>query len=198
MDLPFTTEEINQPPFTRSGSHFLCAGGHRNSPCSPRFTNADPPAASLRQTALAGKLSTSKMIRKNKSPLRCLTGRNVSTCLNKVPVIVNKCSQTKSIGSGMLKSPMQSFNSFLSSEASISQVITPSKSKPCCACKKSKCVKLYCDCFAANSFCKGCQCVNCHNSEEYEKKLFDLVKGLDKEEQSKGGYKTPSHYKKVF
>ena len=27
-----------------------------------------------------------------------------------------------------------------------------------CNCRKSKCLKLYCDCFAANVFCSGCAC----------------------------------------
>jgi len=32
-----------------------------------------------------------------------------------------------------------------------------------CNCKKSKCLKLYCDCFKANLLCKNCACVGCHN-----------------------------------
>ena len=36
-----------------------------------------------------------------------------------------------------------------------------------CNCKKSKCLKLYCDCFAAGGFCgPTCTCVNCANREE--------------------------------
>lgn len=33
-----------------------------------------------------------------------------------------------------------------------------------CKCKKSRCLKLYCECFAAKEFCTGCQCVNCLNT----------------------------------
>eukprot|EP01017_Pseudomicrothorax_dubius_P047492 TRINITY_DN8544_c0_g4_i1.p1 TRINITY_DN8544_c0_g4~~TRINITY_DN8544_c0_g4_i1.p1 ORF type:complete len:458 (-),score=101.17 TRINITY_DN8544_c0_g4_i1:188-1561(-) len=36
----------------------------------------------------------------------------------------------------------------------------------CCNCKKSRCLKLYCDCFANGEFCQGCNCVNCANIEE--------------------------------
>lgn len=34
-----------------------------------------------------------------------------------------------------------------------------------CNCKKSKCLKLYCECFAAGKFCDDCQCLNCQNTE---------------------------------
>ena len=33
-----------------------------------------------------------------------------------------------------------------------------------CNCKKSKCLKLYCECFAAMEFCKDCNCTECGNS----------------------------------
>ena len=33
-----------------------------------------------------------------------------------------------------------------------------------CNCKKSKCLKLYCECFAAKQECRGCNCQNCHNN----------------------------------
>ncbi|KFM25143.1 Lin-54-like protein [Auxenochlorella protothecoides] len=36
-----------------------------------------------------------------------------------------------------------------------------------CNCKKSKCLKLYCDCFAGNGFCgPACTCVSCANRED--------------------------------
>jgi len=34
-----------------------------------------------------------------------------------------------------------------------------------CNCKKSKCLKLYCDCFAAGVFCRECSCQTCSNTE---------------------------------
>lgn len=37
-----------------------------------------------------------------------------------------------------------------------------------CKCKKSKCLKLYCDCFASGGMCgPACKCTNCCNNEEY-------------------------------
>ena len=43
---------------------------------------------------------------------------------------------------------------------------TPGK-KIQCNCKKTKCLKLYCDCFRLNQTCDGCNCVGCHNLEIY-------------------------------
>ncbi|KAL2642180.1 hypothetical protein R1flu_009767 [Riccia fluitans] len=37
-----------------------------------------------------------------------------------------------------------------------------------CNCKNSRCLKLYCDCFAAGSYCSGCKCANCCNNLENE------------------------------
>eukprot|EP01103_Thecamoeba_quadrilineata_P016982 TRINITY_DN585_c0_g1_i1.p1 TRINITY_DN585_c0_g1~~TRINITY_DN585_c0_g1_i1.p1 ORF type:complete len:416 (+),score=78.00 TRINITY_DN585_c0_g1_i1:38-1285(+) len=41
-----------------------------------------------------------------------------------------------------------------------------------CNCKNSKCLKLYCECFAARVFCDGCNCVGCCNNQEND----DLVR----------------------
>ena len=38
-----------------------------------------------------------------------------------------------------------------------------SKKKFSCKCKKSECLKLYCDCFANGEKCIGCNCSNCSN-----------------------------------
>lgn len=47
--------------------------------------------------------------------------------------------------------------------------IVQSNSKPpCCTCKRSKCLKLYCECFRNNGFCSaGCSCTECYNRVEY-------------------------------
>ncbi|CAM0882592.1 unnamed protein product [Alopecurus aequalis] len=44
---------------------------------------------------------------------------------------------------------------------------TPTKKK-CCNCRNSKCLKLYCECFASGIYCGGCNCVNCFNNVENE------------------------------
>ena len=37
-----------------------------------------------------------------------------------------------------------------------------------CNCKNSKCLKLYCECFASGLYCDGCHCRNCHNNYKHE------------------------------
>ena len=44
-----------------------------------------------------------------------------------------------------------------------------------CTCKKTKCLKLYCECFANGGICGPlCKCSDCHNSEELQD-LRDLI-----------------------
>lgn len=45
---------------------------------------------------------------------------------------------------------------------------TPPKKTKQCNCKNSRCLKLYCECFASGTYCDGCNCVNCYNNAEYE------------------------------
>lgn len=33
-----------------------------------------------------------------------------------------------------------------------------------CNCRKSRCLKLYCECFAADRYCNGCHCQSCMNT----------------------------------
>ena len=40
--------------------------------------------------------------------------------------------------------------------------------KECCGCKKTKCLKLYCECFQAKRYCVGSNCHGCHNRPEFE------------------------------
>ncbi|MCL7025519.1 hypothetical protein MKW94_012210 [Papaver nudicaule] len=42
-----------------------------------------------------------------------------------------------------------------------------------CSCKKTKCLKLYCECFAAGVYCsEPCSCVGCFNKPEYEETVL--------------------------
>ncbi|KAJ7963022.1 protein tesmin/TSO1-like CXC 5 [Quillaja saponaria] len=46
--------------------------------------------------------------------------------------------------------------------------IRAAKQHKCCRCKFSKCLKLYCECFASRLYCDGCGCTNCYNNIENE------------------------------
>ena len=38
-----------------------------------------------------------------------------------------------------------------------------------CNCSKTKCLKLYCECFAASDYCRSlCKCNNCHNLPQHD------------------------------
>ncbi|KAL3844092.1 hypothetical protein ACJIZ3_001495 [Penstemon smallii] len=49
-----------------------------------------------------------------------------------------------------------------------------------CNCKKSKCLKLYCDCFAAGIYCAGtCSCQGCYNRPEYEDTVLETRQQIE-------------------
>ncbi|XP_062223540.1 protein tesmin/TSO1-like CXC 5 [Phragmites australis] len=54
---------------------------------------------------------------------------------------------------------------------------TPKKKKHC-NCKNSKCLKMYCECFAEQVYCDGCNCSNCGNNIENEIARKDAVDTL--------------------
>ena len=47
--------------------------------------------------------------------------------------------------------------------------------KICCNCKKTRCLKLYCECFRAGVFCKDCNCVSCANIPENEEEKIKVT-----------------------
>ncbi|XP_078151430.1 protein tesmin/TSO1-like CXC 5 isoform X2 [Carex rostrata] len=51
---------------------------------------------------------------------------------------------------------------------------TPTKKK-CCNCRHSRCLKLYCECFASGVYCDGCNCTNCFNNVENEAARRDAI-----------------------
>jgi len=64
----------------------------------------------------------------------------------------------------------------------------------CCTCKKTKCLKLYCECFANGGTCgPNCKCSDCHNVEE----LQDLRDLIIQETLEKNPLAFKSKYKKV-
>lgn len=53
------------------------------------------------------------------------------------------------------------------------------KRKPC-NCKQSRCLKLYCECFAAGQVCQSCNCVNCANNPENDVLRQDAIRSTMK------------------
>ncbi|PIN12528.1 hypothetical protein CDL12_14865 [Handroanthus impetiginosus] len=49
-----------------------------------------------------------------------------------------------------------------------------------CNCKKSQCLKLYCDCFAAGIYCaEPCACQGCYNRPEYEDTVIETRQQIE-------------------
>lgn len=48
-----------------------------------------------------------------------------------------------------------------------------------CTCKKTRCLKLYCQCFAAKIYCGiNCRCLLCFNSRKHEKQRKDAMRSI--------------------
>ena len=56
---------------------------------------------------------------------------------------------------------------FIYQEKNKNKKIVDVKSKPCCSCIKTKCIKKYCECFANNRPCTNCLCFDCRNKDIY-------------------------------
>lgn len=47
-----------------------------------------------------------------------------------------------------------------------------------CCCKKSRCLKLYCDCFRVKSYCDGCFCTECANLPKFETERRSAIRSI--------------------
>ena len=47
-----------------------------------------------------------------------------------------------------------------------------------CNCKKSNCLKLYCDCFSLGEYCSNCNCSGCYNNEQNENIRKDAIRSI--------------------
>lgn len=49
---------------------------------------------------------------------------------------------------------------------------------PPCNCKKSRCLKLYCDCFAVGKTCNGCNCNDCLNTDDHSAERNEAIRAI--------------------
>lgn len=84
------------------------------------------------------------------------------------------------------------FDSQMVKETNTSIKSNISNTKAGCSCKKTKCLKLYCECFANGGVCgPNCKCDNCHNTTE----LQDLRELIIQETLEKNPLAFKSKYK---
>lgn len=89
-----------------------------------------------------------------------------------VPVALTNASAMIQVPN--LSSPRQSSHLSASLEnASVSLHATPKKRR--CNCKQSRCLKLYCECFASGIYCNGCNCQDCYNNKDHEQVRQEAV-----------------------
>lgn len=61
-----------------------------------------------------------------------------------------------------------------------------------CKCKKSQCLKLYCDCFASAKYCHpSCKCVDCMNTKDSESFRQDAIKQISERKPALFSENTP-------
>lgn len=52
------------------------------------------------------------------------------------------------------------------------------KKKTKCNCRKSGCLKMYCDCFRERGYCEDCSCIGCMNNLEHEATRSETMKTI--------------------
>lgn len=104
---------------------------------------------------------------------------------------------------GPVDSAAKSNPQFLSSDMKSASKNTSGKTT--CNCKKSKCLKLYCDCFALGLGCgPDCNCTDCSNHEDNDERKLAMEAILDRNpqafkpkiQQEKGYHSKGCHCKK--
>lgn len=58
------------------------------------------------------------------------------------------------------------------------EAVKETKKKVCCTCKKSNCLKLYCECFKKGRYCNKCLCPDCNNIPEKDENRQSAINFL--------------------
>ncbi|VEU41821.1 unnamed protein product [Pseudo-nitzschia multistriata] len=172
------------PIFPPPPSH---AGPYRFSDCT------------LRREALARSVAENVAKKKNKYPTPGTSSNNSSpsssipphsTIPSSPPTPVSSLPKNGPVGGAMMvvanqNSPDAATLHMLELEARAEGATSPSQIEDFhkeevatmgCTCKKTKCLKLYCQCFAVKIYCgANCRCMSCNNNPEHESERQDAI-----------------------
>eukprot|EP00879_Flechtneria_rotunda_P016388 GHRR01017145.1.p1 GENE.GHRR01017145.1~~GHRR01017145.1.p1 ORF type:complete len:469 (+),score=186.30 GHRR01017145.1:2551-3957(+) len=74
--------------------------------------------------------------------------------------------------------PHVSMSALLKAPARKAGAGSQQKGRKHCNCKNSRCLKLYCECFASGRYCDNCNCVTCYNNKENESVRQSAVEAI--------------------
>nr|CAH04409.1 hypothetical protein [Euplotes vannus] len=120
------------------------------------------------ETLLNSKFNISGAVQKTSKVTSKNGDKNDSNSMRKRKVKNNVQDQkTSSIRKNQLSNIRKS-TSLMNKEANLSECKG-------CTCKRSKCIKLYCECFLSKGFCgPSCTCNDCENMEENEEEIVKI------------------------
>lgn len=171
-------------------------GNPFNSASSSSLPSTSPPplmskvAAPIGYSPSASLLLPHPIPDTNSNPNITITPSSASS-LNVSQSVLSSAAAAVAAAVNAAKSPARTMNGSLSRTnlgtplplRSLVPAAVEEEHKPC-NCKKSKCLKLYCICFARQVACKNCNCVCCMNTEgdeheEIRKKTIKEIKERD-------------------
>ena len=145
-------------------SSLLSPSSFTSSPSSYSSHSSSASASSLNGSPLHPSMASSAA---SPSPLMS-AAQQVTKLTSSIPIgVPGPHPYLSSLMAPPLPSLAVSSASSASSSASPSPLQAAVSSKSC-NCKKSRCLKLYCECFARGEYCRDCNCVGCENTTKEE------------------------------
>lgn len=153
-----STMQLSSP-----ASSLMSPASFTSSPSSySSHTSSTSSSSSLIHSPIHPSLTISSSLSSSSSPLLASTPLSAMSKAGSIPIGLPTPSHA-SLSSLFLSAP----NSASSAAGTDSLTSHPTSSRQC-NCKKSKCLKLYCECFARGEVCKGCNCACCENTGREE------------------------------
>ncbi|KAE8657929.1 Protein tesmin/TSO1-like CXC 2 [Hibiscus syriacus] len=106
----------------------------------------------------------------------------VNLCTIADSAVSESLSAMESIECKMTLNTKRKFSSEDGDSEKVKKLLNSTDGEGCkrCNCKRTKCLKLYCDCFAAGIYCaEPCSCQGCLNRPEYEDTVLETRKQIE-------------------